>query len=340
MIEINGSYLEGGGQIIRTAIGLSAVTEKPCRIYNIRANRPTPGLKAQHLKGIEAVAKLCNGKLKNAEIGSAEVTFIPNKIQDKPLFVDVGTAGSVTLVLQTLLVPIIHCKKPIKITLVGGTNVKWSPDIEYFKNVFCYFLKQIGVDVKTKILRYGFYPKGGGKVEVSVKPSEPKPLVLEEREEPEKIKLVSVASKLLQKAEVAERQIKGFKETFNEKVPIDEEIKYVDSLCAGSSLHTTIHYKNSRFGVTALGERGLKAEIVGQRVAQESIKLHKSKATVDEHLSDQILPFLALANGKSEIAATALTNHTKTNIWVIKKFLQTDFKINENGNVKIGCNGS
>lgn len=170
MISIDGSYLEGGGQTLRTAVALSAITGKPCKIFNIRKGRKKPGLQAQHLKGIEAAAKLCNAELKNAKIGSDSIEFAPKKIKGGYFSIDIGTAGSISLVLQTLVLPAIHAEEEVILEITGGTDVPWSPDIEYFQEVFCRNIKKMGIEIESEILKYGFYPKGGGKVKVKIKP--------------------------------------------------------------------------------------------------------------------------------------------------------------------------
>jgi len=339
VIEIDGSQGEGGGQILRTAIGLSAVTGKPIKIFNIRSGRPNPGLQAQHLIGIKAVSEMCDGKLKTAELKSTEVEFIPGKIKSGNYKFDVGTAGAVTLVLQSLVIPAIHAEKEISFEIKGGTNVAWSPSIEYSQHIFCDYMKRLGIEIFIETRRYGFYPKGGGEVFVKIKPSDPKSILLTERGDLQCIDVWSIASEDLKKAAVAERQIEGFGSIL--KVDRNKNIKYVNSFSIGSSLHSHAHYTNCKLGASALGERNKKTEDVGKEAALLLKKQLDSAATVDEWMSDQILPFLALAKGKSEFITSELTKHAETNMWVIKKFLDVDFKIEclEKG-VKISCGGS
>ena len=170
MLEIDGSYLEGGGQIARTAVALSAITRQPCRIFNIRKGRPKPGLKPQHLNSIQAAAKLCNGNLKGDRIESTEIEFYPKEIEGGKHRIDVGTAGSIGLVLQTLIPICLFADKEVELEIKGGTDVKWAPNIEYFKEVFCKSLRKMEIEIETEIVRYGFYPKGGGLVRVKIKP--------------------------------------------------------------------------------------------------------------------------------------------------------------------------
>ena len=338
MIQIDGSQGEGGGQILRTAIGLSAVTGKPVKIFNIRKGRPNPGLQAQHLVGIKAVSEICNGELKGADLKSTEIEFTPGKINGGDYKFDVGTAGAVTLVLQSLIIPAIHAEKEINFEITGGTHVSWSPAFDYFKHIFCYYMEILGIEITSEILKYGFYPKGGGKVKVSVKPAAPKNLQLTERGDYSRTDIFSVASKELQKNKVVERQIQGaekFLKTTN------QVSAYVDSFSTGTAVHMHSHYKNCQLGSSVIGERNKPAEKVGEEAAISLKKQMDSVATVDEWVSDQILPFLALAKGKSEFITSELTKHAETNMWVIKKFLDVDFKVDclENG-IKISCSGS
>jgi len=326
MILIDGSYLEGGGQIIRTSIALSAITGKPVKIINIRAKRPNPGLRAQHLKGIEATAKLCKTELKNVKIGSESIEFIPKEIKGGSFSINVGTAGAITLVLQTLVLPSIHAEEDVILEITGGTDVKWSPTINYFKHIFCYFLAKMGIDIFVETLKYGFYPKGGGKVKVTIKPCKKiKPINLIERGNMEKIEVRSIASETLRNRRVAERQSEAAKKILKFE---NETITYVSTLSSGSSINLHAYFENCKLGASELGERGKLAEKVGEEAAKSLVKQIDSNACLDKWMADQILPYMALA-GNSKVSIAEITNHVKTNIWVIEKFLPVKFEIDE-----------
>jgi len=331
MIEIDGSYGRGGGQILRTAIALSAITEKPFKITNIRSGK---GLKAQHLTGIKAVEKLTDGKLKNANIGSKEIEFIPGKIKAGDYKFDVGTAGSISLVLQSLVPACIHADDEIVLEIIGGTHVKWSPTANYFQHIFCDFLDKMGIPIYIEILKYGFYPKGGGKIRVSIEPSKLKPLNLTERGKLIRHDVWSIATENLKKRNVAERQLESAKKYFKFE---NETIEYVKSLSTGSSIHIHSHFENCRLGCDILGEIGKLAENVGKECANLLKRQLDTNACLDRWMADQILPFLALAKGK--ISVTEITNHCLTNIWVIEKFLPVKFTVNgkKNGYGTIIC---
>lgn len=330
MIEIDGSFGSGGGQIIRTAVGLSALTGKPCRIVNIRKGRPSPGLKAQHMKGVEAVGKLCDANVKGLEIGSETIEFVPKEISHKDLSVDVGTAGSVTLVLQSLMVPAVHTGKELEFEIIGGTDVKWSPTFAFFEAVLCGNLEKMGIKIEPKVLKAGYYPRGGGRVKVKVFPCKRiEPINWTEQGELMRIDSWSFASKELEKADVAERQMKGFEEVFK-KVDC-RDVQYVETLSTGSSIAAHAHC-NTVIGASSLGERGKPAEKVGRECADLLKKQIDSGACLDEHMADQILPYMAMAaeGGESRVSVAKVTDHCKTNIWVIEKFLPVKFSIEDN----------
>ena len=168
-VEIDGSHGEGGGQLLRTAIALSAITGKTAHIRNIRGGRPNPGMQAQHLKGVEAVAALCEARLDGAQMGSTHLTFEPGEIKPCGIKVDIGTAGASTLVLQALVLAAGRSDGSTAVEIVGGTHVAWSPPVDYFRDVFSYHLRKIGIEVSLKVHRHGFYPRGGGRIEAQVK---------------------------------------------------------------------------------------------------------------------------------------------------------------------------
>jgi RNA 3'-terminal phosphate cyclase (ATP)/RNA 3'-terminal phosphate cyclase (GTP) len=325
MIEIAGDHLEGGGQIVRTAVGLSALTGKPCRIFNIRQGRKKPGLATQHMKGIEAAAGLCHGQVEGLSLGSQDVVFQPAGITGGRLEIDIGTAGSIPLILQTLILPSLRAERDVEFEITGGTHVRWAPSFDYFQEVFCATLLRMGAEVRTEVDRVGFYPKGGGTVRVKIRPARGlEPLILTERGDLRAVFAESIASRDLEKAKVAERQILGVEKVFDID---DATVEYVDTYSIGSSIHLTARFPNCRLGASSLGERGKPAERVGNEAARLLSDQIRSGACLDRWMADQILPYLALAEGESEVTVAEVTNHCLTNICVIEKFLPVKFEV-------------
>jgi len=323
-VEIDGSYGEGGGQILRTAVALSVITGKPVRIYNIRANRPNPGLRPQHLHGILALKELSNARVKGAKVSSTVLEFIPGKAEPKHIRVPIKTAGSITLVLQALLPAMAFTGGSFEIT--GGTDVPWSPPVDYLKNVTLFALEKTGIKAELEIRRRGHYPKGGGLVVGKVEPwEERKPLVALEWSRIESFRGISHATNL--PAHVAERQAKSAEEKLRElySVPVEIEREVSRSLGPGSGIVVWAETDKLRLGGDALGKRGKPAEVVGREAAEELIGQLEPKKAVDRFLGDQLIPFLAFTGG--EIGVAEITNHLVTNVWVVERFLGRIFEV-------------
>jgi len=341
MIEIDGSTQEGGGQILRTALCLSAITRKPCHIFNIRKGRQKPGLMPQHLSGLRALAQLCQAELVGDSLDSQEIWFSPGEIKTKKVSIKIETAGSITLVLQTLIAPSLFSPDSVEISFDGGaTDTFFSPTLDHFRFVFLKILEKMlsplsklpgEKSVEIDVIKRGFYPEGGARIIVKILPSKIKPIFLEERGALKKVFLVSGASENLRKNKVAERQISGTKQILGQlKLPLEEKVEYYSTIGTGSQINVIGELENTVFGADNLGKLGKSAEEVGKETALAFLGQAKSNACLDKYAADQILPFLALAEGKSEVSVSEITLHCKTNIWVIEKFLAGKFKIKDN----------
>ncbi|MEA3514361.1 MAG: RNA 3'-terminal phosphate cyclase [Nanoarchaeota archaeon] len=349
MIQLDGSYHEGGGQIVRTALALSTLTGMPFEVCDIRKGRQKPGLKNQHLYCIKALEELCNARTEGAELGSCYLKFEPGKIRPKTLNIDIGTAGSITLMLQALMLPSLFAPAPLRIKIKGGTDVKWAMPFDFFDGLFLDFTRDFA-EVEMDLLKRGYYPKGGGKVDIKIKPrydfqsfstfdefvlklkQDIKPIDMTVRGNLQRIRGISHASNMLEKAEVAARQARAAKQKLGcLKVPIDIKAEYCDTLSSGSGITLFAEFEEGKLGADALGERGKRSEAVGEEAAEKLIYEIRSGAAVDKHLADNLIPILALLGG--QIRVSEITAHTLTNIYTVEKFLGKIFDVDSENRV-------
>ena len=350
MIEIDGSYGEGGGQILRTAVSLSALTMKPIRITNIRAGRPKPGLKRQHIAGIEVTGKIVDAEIRGLDVGSAVVEFVPRERHGGKISYDVGTAGSISLVLQAALPPAVLSREPISFRLRGGTDVKWSPPVDYLHNVFAHTLERLGPRIEIQQKKRGHYPRGGGVVTCDVSP-------VGGIKSLEEVQLGNIGSVegvshcVRLPGHIAERQATTAKELILEHLGIESDIvresyRKDDDPHLGPGSGIVIwaeSEKGMRIGADALGERGKSAEHVGSDAVSQLVAEVKTGMATDSHLCDMLIPYLAIANGSSKIGVTQITSHLTTNIWAVEQILGTRIelqgKIGESGTVLVEGTG-
>lgn len=343
MINLDGSYLEGGGQIVRTALGLSTLTGKAVTVDNIRKGRSEPGLKAQHLTAIKALEQLCNARAEGAAIGSTTITFVPGKLKARTRSLDIGTAGSITLLMQSLLLPLVFSGQKFRLKITGGTDVAWSPSWDYFCEVIAPHFRKYA-DITCKLEQRGYYPKGGGKADIKIEShttldesKKQTPLNITKQGTLIHIKGVAHGSSTLQEAQVAERMARAAKVTLGQHVlcPINITTEYANTPSDGCGItlwaifskdKNEIDIKNPiRLGADVLGEKGKRAEAVGSECAQKLLAEIQSSAAVDRHLADNLIPLLGLVGG--EIKTSEITNHTKTNVLVVGEMTGRGFLI-------------
>ncbi len=334
MIVIDGSKEEGGGAMLRQSLALSIMTGKPFRIKNIRKNRPKPGLKAQHLKSVELAREVCNAKVTGAHYGSEVLEFFPGEMKNANGVIDIGTAGSITLALQSVFIPMVFSGKSYHFKLIGGTDVKWSPPIDYFKDVFAHYFEGYA-DIKIHVFRKGYYPKGKGIVKISVKSKakleDAKPVFLEKPKSLVGIKGVCHASKDLESSSACEKMREAASMLLKD-FDVDTTIvsSYYDSESTGGGI--------SFYGMTACGEEVpcrvgsnalLDEKLDFEKTAGESVSFFKetmiSGSGCDLHLADQLIPLLAFSTGR--IKTSSITGHVKGNIHVAEIFTGKKFKL-------------
>lgn len=326
LIEIDGCFGEGGGQIVRTAIALSAVTGTPVHIRNIRAKRRQPGLRPQHVKAIQTVARLCRAEHSGVAPGSTEVTFIPGTITGGALRVDIGTAGSIPLLLQCVFPLAFVARERISLHLIGGTDVSWSPSIDYLRYVFLPAVSKMGFQCRLRLIARGYYPRGGGVVSAELLPSRFRPHSFDVGR-CERVQGISHSSNL--PAHVVHRQRTAAEEVL---VPqgfmcdIAEEQGSFDSVGSGITLWC------SSFGACSIGRRGVPAERIGFEAGNDLLCELLGGGSVDVHLADQLIPYLALAGGGS-FTVRKLSEHAKTNMYVVEELLNVRFDVEKERDV-------
>ncbi len=325
MIEIDGSYGEGGGALLRISAALSALTSKPIHVTNIRAKRPKPGLMHQHLNALKSVIQLTRASHTGLEIGSTEISLKPGEPLGGEYQLDIGTAGSITLVLQSFMIPAAFADSTVKIMLRGGTDVRWSPPVDYLCNVTLPILESIGYHSEIQLIRRGHYPRGGGLLKVEITPIKRlKPFIFKEFDF-DIIKGVSHAVKLPE--HVAVRQANSAEKLLRkEGYEADIEIQHSNQELGPGSGIVLWTEGNSRVGGSSVGEPGKRAELVGGEAAEELLYHISRNAALDKHMGDQIIPYMAVA-GDSQIKTAELTKHTLTNMYAAESIIRKQFKL-------------
>lgn len=331
MLHIDGSYGEGGGQILRTSLSLAAITGQPIRIDRIRARRAKPGLAIQHLTGVRAAAALCRAKITGDTVGSTQLEFIPMQpVQaghysfDVSETVGTGSAGAVTLILQTVLLPLTLTTGNSTVTLRGGTFIPFSPPAPYIEQVYLPLLQQMGVQASVELLAWGWYPRGGGELQLQVSGNgggvgSLKPIQLLERGTLHRIKGVAIVTEL--PSHIPQRMASRA-ENLLAQADLKAQIKAqrLRGVGAGAGIFLTAEYEHTRTGFGAVGKIGLPAEQVAAIATQEFLEFHSTQMPVDVHLADQLLLPAALASGSSQYRVAQISPHLTTNAWAIAQF--------------------
>ena len=324
MLHLDGSYGEGGGQIVRTSLSLAALLGEPVHLTDIRAGRAKPGLRPQHLTGVMALARVTRAEVEGAELGSRELTFRPRTTAGGSYFFDVaaktGSAGAVSLVAQALLPPLLMAREPANVTIRGGTHVSMSPSVHYLTHVFLPALQELGAEVSLTLTRWGWYPRGGrGSAAHGAAPGEAHSLPVARAPEPAAFQALWAAARLPH--HVIKRQGGRLKERLGRALPVAEV--EAASLDPGSF----VFLWGPRAGFQSLGARGKPAEKVADLAVEEFLTFTRRQAALDRHLADQVLLYLAFAAGESVFTTEEITLHLLTNLWVIERFYGPRFKV-------------
>lgn len=327
LIHLDGSQGEGGGQILRTSLALSICLGKAFKIEKIRANRRRPGLMHQHLTAVKAAARISNAHVEDDELNSQQLIFRPNAVQAGEYHFTIGTAGSATLVLQTILVPLLFAKCASKVYIEGGTHNPLAPPYEFLQYAYFPLLKQMGAKLNAKLIRPGFFPAGGGCIEVEVEPVDKlQPLSLTKRGELIEKKAMVLFSAL--PFHIVERELKVLKQKLNWPDKCYEIKNLNADYGPGNVITVMVKSENVCEVFTGFGEKGIKAEAVANNLVKDVRRYLTSDAPVEEHLSDQLLLPSALA-GSGEYVTIMPSQHTLTNIDIIKHFMDIEIEIEE-----------
>jgi len=326
-IEIDGSLGDGGGQIFRTSLTLSLLTKQSTRIINIRASRSTPGLKYQHLTALEAACQISNAQVTGDNIGSQEVSFTPGDLKPGNYHFNIPTAGSTSLVLQTVFVPLSFSSKPSRVKISGGTHVPWSPQYHYLEYQWIPWLKKIGYAGSINLNYCGYFPAGGGELVCKINPSSDiLPVKILDRGKLIQIRGISGVSNL--PLDIAKRQRQRLLSKLGSNYPLNDiRTNSFTAKGKGTFIVLLLEYENSTICVSSLGQKGKRAEYVADEVVKQIEYSHESNGCMDKYLADQILIPLCFSTKVSSFYTSQVTDHLLTNAKVIQKFLPVNITI-------------
>lgn len=328
MLTLDGSEGEGGGQILRTALALSIVTGTPFKLVNVRARRPKPGLQRQHLTAVRAAAQISDADVQGDEVHSGSLVFRPGRVRPGTWHFDIGTAGSTNLVLQTVLPPLMRAERPSDVTVDGGTANVAAPSTPFLQRAFAPLLARTGRRLDLELRRWGFYPRGGGRIVAHIAPGAPTPLSLLERGPVRAMRATAVTAALPPEAHVAERELGVLRERFPH---VETDIVEVARPRGpGNVVWLEVECEGATEVFAGHGQRGVPAESVAAAAADEAEDWLRHDVPVACHLADQLLVPLALGAG-GEYRTLAPSLHTTTNADVVRRFLDVDIGLHDEG---------
>ncbi len=311
-MKVDGSYGEGGGQILRTTLALSCITGEEVEIIHIRKGRKNPGLRTQHLKGVLLLKEMCNAKVEGARIGSTSIKFSPGRIRGGNYRVEMGTAGSITLLLQTALLPALFADGEVTLRITGGTDVPFAPPVDYYRYVLSPLMRRMGAEITINVIERGYYPEGGGIVEVILKPSNLRGIEISGRGKlVEKRGYINLRNLPMH---IADRMLSLLHE-----FDVNMDLKST-GISRGCGLLLIANYEHTILSGDELCRKGIPAERIVRNALEKLKKEMNSYATVDVHMGDHLITFASVASGETSYAVSEITNHLRTNAWVVEKF--------------------
>lgn len=332
ILEIDGSRGEGGGQMVRTSVAMATVTGIPTRLTRIRENRPTNGLSKQHCAAVNAVAMMAGSKVEGNVIGSRELLFTPGNDEVNDIQMNIGTAGSVSLVLQAMLLAARNHRERLTVDISGGTNVMWAPPIDSYQHLLFPLMKRMGIHADAHILGRGFYPQGGGRVMATLNPiGRISPLQLDDLGELKTIRGVCFSQRLPDwiTKEIAE----GCENALSPLADVEIDIQKTEGDSRGAGIALVAEFENGMLGSNALTSRGRTADIAGEDAALDLIREINSGATMDVHTADQLLPYMAMADGKSSFSVSRISKHLLSQMDTLESFLDVKFGVERKNNI-------
>ncbi|MGE5339346.1 MAG: RNA 3'-terminal phosphate cyclase [Gemmatimonadota bacterium] len=328
MLDIDGAWGEGGGQLVRTAVALAAITHTPIRVRNVRAARRPAGLAPQHLAAVRAAASLCRATATGVELRATSFDFVPGDIVAGEFHFDVGTAGSITLLAQALLPVMLRAPARCRITLLGGTDVRAAPPFDYFRHVLLAHLAALGVAIDCELRRRGYFPRGGGMADLTTTPARPRAHRFEALHAVRTIEGCAHSDHL--DAHVATRMADAARARLHLPARIAIEVDAA-AACAGGAITLWSRDGGATLGAGQVAQRGVRAETLGDAVGVELAADLAGGAGLDIHAADQLLVWLALAAGESSFTTREVTQHARTAMWLIRQFLPVDFDVEPAG---------
>ncbi len=322
----DGSRGEGGGQMVRTSVAMSTVTGMPVHLTRIRENRPTNGLSKQHVAAVKAVAQMAGSTVEGCAAGSQDLLFYPGAEQIYDIDVNISSAGSISLVLQAMLLAARNHRKRMSIDISGGTNVMWAPPIDSYSTLLFPMMERMGIAADTKIISRGFYPQGGGRVIASLDPiGDIRPLALDDLGAFKGVRGICFCQRLADW--IPEAMVKSCRQTFSSMCDVDIETQYTDGESRGAGIVLVAEFENGLLGSNALSARGQSPERCGRDAAKDLLNELRSGATVDVHTADQLLPYMAMAGGESSFTVSRISRHLLSQMDTLESFLDVKFGV-------------